>query len=75
MLFTLLPGALFANGWLAAKLALLVAYVALGMFALRRGRTAGVRLACYLAALATYGFMYSIARAHHPGGLFWLLGA
>lgn len=74
MLFTLLPGALFANGWLAAKLALLVAYVALGMFALRRGRTAGVRLACYLAALATYGFMYSIARAHHPGGLFWLLG-
>jgi len=75
MLLTILPGALFANGWLAAKIVLLVAYVLLGMFALRRGRSARMRLACYVAALATFGFIYSIARTHHPGGIFWLLGA
>ena len=75
MLLTILPGALFANGWLTAKVALLVVYVVLGVFALRRGRTATVRAACYVAAVATYAFMYSIARTHHPGGIFWLLGA
>lgn len=75
MLLTILPGAMFANGWLAAKIGLLVAYMVLGSFALKRGRTARVRLACYLAALATFAFMYSIARAHHPGGVFWLLMA
>ena len=75
MLLTILPGAMFANGWLAAKLALLVAYVALGTFALRRGRTARTRMACYLAALAVFGFMYTIARSHHPGGILWMLAA
>lgn len=75
MLLAILPGAMFANGWLAAKVVLLVAYVLLGTFALRRGRTARVRSACYLAALAVFGFIYSIARNHHPAGLFWMLGA
>lgn len=75
MLLTILPGAMFANGWLAAKLGLLVAYVVLGTFALKRGRTPRVRVACYLAALIAFGMMYTIARTHHPAGLFWLLGA
>ncbi|MGY1457585.1 SirB2 family protein [Luteimonas sp. A534] len=75
MLLTILPGAMFANGWLAAKLALLVVYVVLGTFALKRGRTPRVRVACYFAALAVFGFMYTIARTHHPGGLAWLLTA
>ena len=75
MLLTILPGAMFANGWLAAKIVLLLAYMALGSWALKRGRTARVRLACYLAALATFAFMVSIARTHHPGGVFWLLVA
>jgi uncharacterized membrane protein SirB2 len=75
MLLTILPGALFANGWLTAKIVLLLAYVALGTFALRRGRSARVRTTCYVAALATFAFMYSIARTHHPGGVFWLLAA
>src|SRR5690606_32811066 len=46
MLLTILPGALYANGWLAVKLVLVVAYVVLGVFALRRGRTRGMRAAC-----------------------------
>lgn len=71
MLLTVLPGAMFANGWLTAKLALLVLYVVLGVFALRRGRSRATRLACYLAALATFGMVYSIARAHHPLGFLY----
>lgn len=68
MLLTILPGAMFANGWLTAKLVLLVAYVALGTFALRRGRTARTRAICYVLALAVYAFMLTIARSHHPLG-------
>ncbi len=71
MLLTILPGALFANGWLTTKLVLLVAYVALGTFALKRGRTPRTRTICFLAALATYVAMYGIARMHSPFG--WLL--
>jgi uncharacterized membrane protein SirB2 len=71
MLLTLLPGAMFANGWLATKLVLVVVYVVLGMLALRRGRTPRVRLACYGAALLVFVTIIGIALAHHPLG--WLL--
>ena len=71
MLLTILPGAIFANGWLATKLALVVIYVVLGTFALRRGRTAQTRLACYVAALLVFATVVGIAVAHHPLG--WLL--
>jgi len=71
MLLTILPRAMFANGWLTAKLVLLVVYVVLGTFALKRARTPRVRLACYLLALLVFGFMLTIARGHHPlGALF-----
>lgn len=73
MLLTILPAAMFANGWLTAKLVLIVAYVGLGTFALKRGRTPRVRTICYLTALMTYLVMIGIARAHHPlGWLLWL---
>jgi len=71
MLVTILPAALFGNGWLTLKLVLVVAYVVLGVFALRRGQTAKVRLICYLAALLTFIWIVGIARMHHPWG--WLL--
>jgi uncharacterized membrane protein SirB2 len=70
MLLTILPAAVFANGWLWVKLALLVAYVVLGTLALRRGRTPAARRACYVAALAVFGFMLTVARAHQPLGAF-----
>lgn len=77
MLLTILPGAMFANGWLATKLALLVVYVVLGTFALKRGRTPRTRLVTYVLALMVFGFMYTIARAHQPLGFIhlWLTGA
>ena len=71
MLVTILPWAMFANGWLAAKLTLLVAYVALGVFAMRPARSRKTRAACYIAALLVFAAIYGIARAHHPLG--WLL--
>ena len=58
-----------AQPWLATKLALLVAYIVLGSLALKRGRTPRARRAAYVVALATYAFMATVARAHHPLGL------
>ncbi|MCW5581636.1 MAG: SirB2 family protein [Luteimonas sp.] len=74
MLLTILPGALYANGWLAVKIALIVGYVVLGVFALRRGRSRRARAICYVAALLVFAQVYCIARAHHPLGVFYLLG-
>lgn len=55
--------------WLSVKLVLLVAYIALGILALRAGRSQGARAVCFVAALATYLFMISVARSHNPLGL------
>ncbi|MCJ0824696.1 SirB2 family protein [Luteimonas sp. 50] len=71
MLVTILPSAMFANHWLTVKLVLVVAYVALGVFALRRGRSRGTRAACFAAALLVFIAIIGIARMHHPLG--WLL--
>lgn len=76
MLLTILPAAVFANGWLALKLALLVLYVVLGVRAMREGRSRRSRLLLYLAALAVFAWMFGIARAHSPWGwLLWLPAA
>ena len=70
MLATILHQYPFVHAWLTVKVLLLVVYVVLGSFALKRGRTARVRLYCFLAALAVYLFIISVARAHHPLGIF-----
>ena len=75
MLLTILPWAMFANGWLLVKIVLIVVYVVLGVFAMRRGRTRAIRAVCYIAALAVFAMIYTIARAHHPlGFLYGVLG-
>ena len=55
--------------WLSVKLTLLVAYIVLGVFALRAGRTLAIRASCFVVALSVYLFMISVARSHHPLGL------
>ena len=75
MLLTVLPAAVFANGWLWLKLALLVVYVGLGTFALKRGRTRTVRLTCFVSALLVFAGMYVIARTHDPLGPLRLVGS
>jgi len=73
LLVAILPGALFANHWLTVKLLALVAYIGIGYRALRPGLGRGQRFVWWLAALACFGFMYSVARAHHPLGIVHLL--
>ena len=70
MLLVVLQVNPFTTAWLATKLILLVVYVVLGTLALKRVKGRGARLATYLAALAVFGFMYSVARTHHPLGVF-----
>ena len=73
MLVTILHQYPFVQGWLTAKVLLLIVYVVLGSFALKRGRTRAVRTACWIAALLVYLFIVSIARAHSPLGIAALL--
>ena len=68
MLATMLPSAMFANGWLLEKIVLLVVYIVLGSFALKRGRDKKSRIWFFVAAVSVYAFMFSVARAHHPLG-------
>lgn len=69
MLVSILPAAVFQNGWLTVKLLLLVVYVVLGSLALKRGRSPRVRRWCLVAALGVFLAMLSVARSHHPLGL------
>jgi uncharacterized membrane protein SirB2 len=71
MLVTILHQYPFVQAWLTVKVLLLVVYVVLGVFALRRGRTRGTRLVCYFAALLVYMLIVGVALAHDPRG--WLL--
>jgi uncharacterized membrane protein SirB2 len=70
MLTTIIRQYPFSSGWLTAKVVLLVAYIVLGNVALKRGRTRAVRITAFVAALATVGFLVTVARAHHPLGVF-----
>jgi len=69
MLLTILPGAMFANGWLWVKLSLLVGYVVLGVYALRRAKTQRTRVLCFFGALLLFAGIYATARSHDPMGL------
>ena len=60
----------FVQAWLTVKLVLLVVYIVLGVFALRRGRTRAIRATCFAAAMIVFLFIVSVARAHDPLGAF-----
>jgi uncharacterized membrane protein SirB2 len=57
-----------AQGWLTAKLVGLLAYIGLGMVALRRGRTRAIRAGAWFAALAAFGYIVSVALARDARG-------
>lgn len=69
MLLTILPSAVFSNGWLLAKLTVLACYIVLGSFALKRARSPKARALALLGAVTAYALVVSIALAHHPLGL------
>jgi uncharacterized membrane protein SirB2 len=60
----------FVQAWLTAKVVLLVVYIVLGVFALRRGRTRTIRATCFAAAMIVFLFIVSVARAPNPLGVF-----
>ena len=67
-LWTLLGYHPLQQTWLGVKLGLLVVYIVLGSFALKRGRTRAQRLLFFIAALAVVLSMAGIALAHDPVG-------
>ena len=55
--------------WLTAKIVGLVIYIGLGVLALRPGRPLAVRAAAWLAALAVFGWIISVALTKNPLGV------
>jgi uncharacterized membrane protein SirB2 len=75
MLMTLLHQFPVANSWLTVKVLLVVVYIVLGSFALKRAHSRRARLAYTLSALAVFGVIVSVARTHSPlGFVVWLQG-
>jgi uncharacterized membrane protein SirB2 len=73
MLMTITHQFPFVTPWLTVKVLLLVVYIALGMYALKRAKTRTARLAFSAAAIAVFLFVVSIALTHNPiGALSWL---
>lgn len=70
MLATILHQYPFVHAWLTVKVGLLVVYIVLGSLALKRAPSSRARWLSYLAALGVFASMLSIARAHHPLGIF-----
>lgn len=60
----------FVDDWLTAKVVAVVVYIVLGTIALKRGRTPGVRIAAFIAALAVFLWIAKTARLH----ALWLPG-
>jgi len=60
----------FDMPWLGAKIAGLLAYIACGTIALRRGRSQRVRAGAFVAALAAFGYVVSVAFSKSAAGPF-----
>jgi uncharacterized membrane protein SirB2 len=58
----------FVHDWVTAKVLGLLAYIGFGMFALRRGRSKRVRAGFWLAALASFAYIVSVALTKNPLG-------
>jgi uncharacterized membrane protein SirB2 len=56
----------FESPWLTAKLAAVAAYIGLGFVVMRLGRTRGVRLAAWLAALVVFAYIVAVAVSRSP---------
>ena len=59
----------FVHGWVTAKVLGLLAYIGFGMFALRRGHSKTMRAGFWLASLASFGYIVSVALTRDPRGL------
>jgi len=62
----------FVHAWMTAKLLGLLAYIGLGMFALRRGRSKAARTAFWLGSLAAFSYIASVALTKQASGIIGL---
>jgi len=60
--------------WLAAKIVALLVYIVLGMVALNPQRALKLRAVAWLAALASFGYIVSVALTKSPLGFFGGMG-
>jgi uncharacterized membrane protein SirB2 len=58
----------FVHDWVTAKVLGLLAYIGFGVFALRRGRSKALRAGFWLAALASFAYIVSVALTKDPRG-------
>lgn len=58
----------FEAAWVTAKVLGLLAYIALGTIALKRGRTRAARIGALVAALAVYLWIISVAFSKNAAG-------
>lgn len=58
----------FVAGWVTAKVVGLVAYIVLGVIALRRGRTLGIRMLAFAGAIVVFAWIASVAVSKTPSG-------
>jgi uncharacterized membrane protein SirB2 len=70
MLTTIIREYPFVDAWLTVKVVLLAVYIGLGVIAFWKGHTEVVRFRAWIAAVAIFGFIISVARTHNPLGFF-----
>jgi uncharacterized membrane protein SirB2 len=70
MLMTIVHQYPFVHAWLTVKVVLLVVYIALGFVAFWKARSLAAHVSAWAAALAVFAYIYTVARAHHPLGIF-----
>ncbi len=59
-----------ADAWLTAKVVGLIAYIALGLVALRFGRSRRLRFSAWIAALIVFAYIVSVAVTRNPAPWF-----
>ena len=68
----------FVAGWVTAKVLGVIAYIILGTLALRDASTRKMRIACWVASMAVFGWIVSVALSRQPAGflapLFQVIG-
>ncbi len=64
----------FAAGWVTAKVIGLVVYILLGTVALKRGKTKSVRILAFIAAIAVYAWIVSVALSKDAAGFLAVFG-
>ncbi len=63
----------FVVGWVTAKVLGVIAYIIFGVLALRDASTRRMRIICWFASLAVFGWIVSVALTRQPLGLLAVL--